>query len=211
VLGLAYRELPEVHHADDMGRDLIFVGLVGMSDPLREEAKAAVSTCREAGIRTIMITGDQPATAIEIARQLGIDAGADGRNLRTVHGRELMSLDQSGWKSVVADAAVFARVSPQHKLEIVDVLQQQGHIVAMTGDGVNDAPALKKADIGIAMGIKGTDVAKENAAMVITDDNFVSIVTPWSRGGLFTEIFSDFFTISCPAISPKFLRYFLRS
>ena len=182
VLGLAYRELPEGYTEDAFSKELTFVGLVGMSDPLRDEAKAAIATCREAGIRTVMITGDQQPTAAEIARQLGIDRNPDGRPLVTVHGRALTNLDAEGWKRTVADAAVFARVSPEHKLQIVDALQQQGHVVAMTGDGVNDAPALKKADIGIAMGIKGTEVAKENADMVITDDNFASIVGAVEQG-----------------------------
>jgi len=182
VLGLAYRELPEGYNKEDFAKELTFVGLVGMSDPLRDEAKAAITICREAGIRTVMITGDQQPTAAEIARQLGIDVGPDGRPLRTVHGRELMGLDAEGWKRAVADAAVFARVSPEHKLQIVEALQQQGHVVAMTGDGVNDAPAMKQADIGIAMGIKGTEVAKENADMVITDDNFASIVGAVEQG-----------------------------
>ena len=182
VLGLRYRELPDGYNEADFAKELVFVGLVGMSDPLREEAKAAISTCREAGIRTVMITGDQQPTAAEIARQLGIDVDLKGRALRTVHGRELANLDAEGWKRTVADAAVFARVSPEHKLQILEALQQQGHVVAMTGDGVNDAPALKKADIGIAMGIKGTEVAKENADMVITDDNFASIVGAVEQG-----------------------------
>ena len=182
VLGLAYRELPESYDENNLDQDLIFVGLVGMSDPLRDEAKSAIATSREAGVRTVMITGDQQPTAAEIARQLGIDRDLDGRSLRTLHGRELANLDAAGWKQVVADAAVFARVSPEHKLQIVEALQQQGHVVAITGDGVNDAPALKKADIGIAMGIKGTEVAKENADMVITDDNFASIVGAVEQG-----------------------------
>lgn len=182
VLGLAYRKLPDDYDQADLIRDLIFVGLVGMRDPLRDEAKAAIETCRHAGIRTVMITGDQQPTAAEIARQLGIDVDFDGRPLRTVHGRELADLDDAGWAKTVADAAVFARVSPQHKLQIVEALQQRGHVVAMTGDGVNDAPALKRADIGIAMGIKGTEVAKENADMVITDDNFASIVSAVEQG-----------------------------
>ncbi len=182
VLGLAYRELPEGYNEGEFARELIFVGLVGMSDPLRNEAKAAIATCRDAGIRTVMITGDQQPTAAEIARQLGIDRALDGSPLRTVHGRELTNLDAAGWKRAVADAAVFARVSPEHKLQIVEALQQQGQVVAMTGDGVNDAPALKKADIGIAMGIKGTEIAKENADMVITDDNFASIVGAVEQG-----------------------------
>ena len=182
VLGLAYRELPERYDEGDFARNLIFVGLVGMSDPLRDEAKAAIATCRAAGIRTVMITGDQQPTAAEIARQLGIDRDLDVRPLRTIHGRELTGLDAEGWGRVVADAAVFARVSPEHKLQIVEALQHQGQVVAMTGDGVNDAPALKKADIGIAMGIKGTEIAKENADMVITDDNFASIVSAVEQG-----------------------------
>ena len=182
VLGLAYRELPEGYTEADFDRELTFVGLVGMSDPLRDEAKAAIATCREAGIRTVMITGDQQTTAAEIARQLGLDRNHEGSLLGTVHGRELTDLDTEGWKRIVADAAVFARVSPEHKLRIVEALQQQGHIVAMTGDGVNDAPAMKQADIGIAMGIKGTEVAKENADMVITDDNFASIVGAVEQG-----------------------------
>ncbi len=182
VLGLAFRELPEGFAEADFDRELTYVGLVGMSDPLRDEAKAAIATCREAGIRTVMITGDQQNTAAEIARQLAIDVDPDGRPLRTVHGRELTDLDAEGWKRKVADAAVFARVSPEHKLRIVAALQQQGHVVAMTGDGVNDAPAMKQADIGIAMGIMGTEVAKENADMVITDDNFASIVGAVEQG-----------------------------
>jgi Ca2+-transporting ATPase len=175
VLGLAYRDLPE-------SGGLVFVGLVGMMDPLRDEARATVATCREAGIRTVMITGDQPPTAAEIARQLGIDRDTEGLPLRTVHARELSGLDASEWQAVVADAAVFARASPKHKLQIVEALQKNGHVVAMTGDGVNDAPALKKADVGIAMGIKGTEVAKETADMVITDDNFATIVRAVEQG-----------------------------
>jgi len=182
VLGLAYRDLPEGYGEGDLGRDLVFVGLVGMIDPLRDEAKAAIATCREAGIRSVMITGDQQATAAEIARQLGIDFDPQGKPLRTVHGRELTDLDAAGWQRVVAGAAVFARVSPEHKLKIVEAFQAQGHIVAMTGDGVNDAPALKQADIGVAMGIKGTEVAKETADMVLTDDDFATIVRAVEQG-----------------------------
>jgi Ca2+-transporting ATPase len=182
VLALAYRKLPEGHSEEDLGRDLVFVGLVGMLDPLREEAKTAIAICREAGIRTIMITGDQQPTAAEIARQLGLERGPDGRELKTVHARDLEGLDEAGWQGTVESAGVFARVSPKHKLRIVEALQKQGHIVAMTGDGVNDAPALKKADIGIAMGIKGTEVAKETSAMIITDDNFATIVGAVEQG-----------------------------
>ena len=181
VLGIARRERTEQDQDGD-STNLVFVGLVGMSDPLRDEAKAAIATCRTAGIRTVMMTGDQQATAGEIARQLGIDHDHDGRPLQIVHGRELADLDDDRWEKAVADAGVFARVSPEHKLRIVAALQRQGHVVAMTGDGVNDAPALKEADIGIAMGIKGTEVAKENSDMVITDDNFASIVGAIEQG-----------------------------
>lgn len=182
VLALGYRELPDNHTDADLMRELTFVGLVGMIDPLRDGARATIDVCRAAGIRAVMITGDQQATAAEIARQLGIDVSADGKALRTVHARELGGLSDQGWLEVVADAAVFARVSPEHKLRIVDALQRLGHVVAMTGDGVNDAPALRKADIGIAMGIRGTEVAKEAAAMVITDDNFATIVRAVEQG-----------------------------
>ena len=182
VLGLAYRELSEDYDEDDLARGLTFVGLVGMIDPLREGARETIAICREAGIRAIMITGDQQATAAEIARQLGLDFDAQGKPLRSVHARELNDLDAEGWQEVVADAAVFARVSPEHKLKIIDALQQRGQVVAMTGDGVNDAPALGKADIGIAMGIRGTEVAKESADMIITDDNFATIVGAVEQG-----------------------------
>jgi Ca2+-transporting ATPase len=182
VLGLAYRDLPAQHTDADVMRELTFVGFVGMIDPLRDEARRTIDLCRAAGIRVIMITGDQQATASEIARQLGLDLDAKGNRLRTVHARELTGLSAEGWLDAVRNAAVFARVSPQHKLQIVDALQRLGHVVAMTGDGVNDAPALRKADIGIAMGIRGTEVAKESAAMVITDDNFSTIVSAVEQG-----------------------------
>ncbi len=182
VLGLAYKDLPETYREEDLAGGLVFVGLVGMIDPLREEAKVAIATCRQAGIRTIMITGDQEATAAEIGRQLGLDTDPKGRPMRTAHGRELAGLGPAGWQRIAAEASVFARVSPEHKLRIVEALQVRGEVVAMTGDGVNDAPALKKADIGVAMGIKGTEVAKEAAAMVITDDNFTTIVGAVEQG-----------------------------
>ncbi|CAN5810742.1 calcium-transporting P-type ATPase, PMR1-type [soil metagenome] len=184
VLALAYRDLPEGQSQNDADatNHLVFVGLVGMTDPLREEAKAAIATCRGAGIRSVMITGDQQITATEIARQLGIDRDLNGHQLRTVHARELTNLDAAGWQEAVKGASVFARVSPKHKLQIVEALQAQGQIVAMTGDGVNDAPALRKADVGVAMGIKGTEVAKETADMVIVDDDFVTIVRAVEQG-----------------------------
>jgi Ca2+-transporting ATPase len=182
VLALAYKELPDAYEDAELARGLTFVGLVGMEDPLRDEARAAIATCREAGIRTVMITGDQRATAGGIARQLGIDQDADGHPLQAVHGRDLNDLDATGWQRVVSTTAVFARVSPKQKLQIVEALQADAQIVAMTGDGVNDAPALKRADIGIAMGRRGTEVAKEAAAMIITDDDFASIVAAVEQG-----------------------------
>jgi Ca2+-transporting ATPase len=182
VLALGYRVLPDVYDESEATRDLVFVGLVAMIDPLRDEAAPAIATCRQAGIRTMMITGDQTATAAEIGRQLGLDRDARGRPLQTVHGRDLAALDGPGWQRIAAGASVFARVSPEHKLRIVEALQSRGEIVAMTGDGVNDAPALRKADIGVAMGIKGTEVAKEAADMVLTDDNFATLVVAVEQG-----------------------------
>jgi P-type Ca2+ transporter type 2C len=182
VLAVAYRELTENYKPDDLTSGFTYVGLFGMIDPLREEAKEAIEQCHEAGIRTIMITGDQPVTASEIARQLGLDRDKQGRQYRTVHARELDGLDDEGWQRVVSETGVFARVSPEHKLRIVEALQKQNQIVAMTGDGVNDAPALRKADIGVAMGIKGTEVAKETADMIIRDDNFATIVGAVEQG-----------------------------
>jgi Ca2+-transporting ATPase len=182
VLGVAYRELPEAYTPDDLEKGYTYVGLLGMIDPLREEVKGAIEQCHQAGIRTIMITGDQPVTAKEIARQLGLDRDIQGQQYRTAHASELEGLDDMGWQRIVAETGVFARVSPEHKLRIVEALQAQNHIVAMTGDGVNDAPALRKADIGVAMGIKGTEVAKETADMIIRDDNFATIVRAVEQG-----------------------------
>lgn len=182
VLAVAYRELPDDYTSDDLTTDLTYVGLFGMIDPLREEVKAAIEQAHEAGIRTIMITGDQPVTAAVIARQLGLDRDDQGRHYRTVHARELDDLDDDGFQRIVMEAGVFARVSPEHKLRIVEALQKQKQIVAMTGDGVNDAPALRKADVGVAMGIKGTEVAKETADMIIGDDNFATIVRAVEQG-----------------------------
>src|SRR3712207_6576187 len=173
TLGVAFRSLPleeqETVIDDHIEQDLVFLGLVGMIDPPREEVRDAVDRARGAGIRPIMITGDHPNTAAAIAREL--DISADGQ---AVTGAELERLPDEALQSVVRATSVYARVNPEHKLRIVGALQKNGAVVAMTGDGVNDAPALKSADIGVAMGITGTDVSKEAADMVLTDDNFRS-------------------------------------
>ena len=163
----------------------MLLGIVGMIDPPREEVKDAVAVARRAHIRTVMITGDHPATAAAIARELEIlEPGA-----RLVTGAELRSMDDAQLDAIVEHVRVFARVDPDHKLRIVQSLQRKGHIVAMTGDGINDAPALKTANIGVAMGITGTDVSKEAADMVLTDDNFASIVKAIEEGrGVYDNI-----------------------
>jgi Ca2+-transporting ATPase len=179
VLGVALRLLSEAPEAsaEALEQDLTFLGLFGMIDPPRPEVAAAVATCRAAGVIPAMITGDHPLTALEIARQLGITPG-DG----VLTGAELERMSAADLRRAVADTRVFARVSPEHKLRIVEALQSEGHVVAMTGDGVNDAPALRRADIGVAMGITGTDVAKEAADMVLLDDNFATIVSAVREG-----------------------------
>jgi Ca2+-transporting ATPase len=199
TLGVAARELPadalqnkEVD--EDIEHELIFLGLIGMIDPPREEAKQAVARARSAGIRPMMITGDHPQTAAVIAAELGITS--DGR---AVTGAELEKMSDEALAQTVREVSVYARVNPEHKLRIVKALQTGGATVAMTGDGVNDAPALKTADIGVAMGITGTDVSKEAADVVLTDDNFATIVTAVEEG---RAIFANI---------RKFLRYLLSS
>jgi P-type Ca2+ transporter type 2C len=174
VLGLALRWQSDTAPVEE---DLIFIGLTGMIDPPRAEVKAAVATCKAAGIRPIMITGDHPLTARFIAHDLGITD-----NMRVKTGLDLSAMSPQELAEVVGEVSVYARVTPEHKLRIVEALQNQGQIVAMTGDGVNDSPALRKADIGIAMGIAGTDVAKEASEMVLLDDNFASIVSAVAEG-----------------------------
>jgi Ca2+-transporting ATPase len=184
VLGLAYRVTkeipadPEQVKADELEKDLVFVGLIGMIDPARTEVKPALENAREAGIRTIMITGDYPNTARAIAETIGLLR--PGKKVMT--GTQLDEVSDEQLKQVIEDTDVFARVSPEHKMRIVDALQANDEVVAMTGDGVNDAPAIKRADIGVAMGITGTDVAKETADMVLTDDNYASIVAAVEQG-----------------------------
>jgi Ca2+-transporting ATPase len=177
VLGLGFRSFPQVetHYQEE---DLIFVGLVGMIDPPRDEVKAAIRSCQDAGIRPVMITGDHPATAKAIALELGLmDAEA-----RAYSGQEIETWTAEQLEQEVERIAVYARVTPEHKLRVVEAWRKRGAIVAMTGDGVNDAPAVKAADIGIAMGITGTDVTKEASDIILMDDNFVSIVNAVEEG-----------------------------
>jgi Ca2+-transporting ATPase len=185
VLGLGYKRLDEGCAVDDtIERDMVFSGLVGMMDPPRLEVKAAIERCQRAGVKAVMITGDHETTAVAIARELGLLK--EGLALTGV---ELDKLSQPELEAMVEKIEVYARVSPAHKLRVVEALTKKGHVVAMTGDGVNDAPALKKADIGIAMGITGTDVTTEAADMVLTDDNFASIVAAIEEGrGIFSNI-----------------------
>jgi len=198
VLGLAYRDVKaaeELNSAEDAERNLVFIGLAGMIDPPRKEVREAIQKCRRAGIKTVMITGDHLTTAEAIAFQLGmIPKGG-----RTVSGSQLAAMSDKQLDRAVDDIYVYARVSPEHKLRIVKALQNKGHVVAMTGDGVNDAPAIKAADIGISMGITGTDVSKEASSLILSDDNFATIVAAIEEGrGIYENI-------------RKFIRYLLAS
>ena len=180
VLGFAVRHPSDVQGRlsfDDLGEDLMFLGIVGFIDPPRDDAIAAVAECRSAGIAVKMITGDHAATAVAIARQLGMADAPD-----VVTGAELETTSDDALVELAARTEVFARTSPEHKLRIVRALQARGAVVAMTGDGVNDAPALKQADVGIAMGRKGTEAAKEASEMVLLDDHFASIVAAVHEG-----------------------------
>lgn len=218
VLGVAHKEMTESLTPENIEKDLVFLGLVAMIDPAREEAKEAIVTCKKAGIKVVMITGDNDATAKAIAENIGLfdeigDFGdltdeklrrivADG----VITGSELGSLDEEEFESVVEGISIYARMMPQQKVRIVKALQKKGHIVAMTGDGVNDAPALKKADIGIAMGIKGTDVAKESSTMVLQDDNFATIVDAVKQG---RAIYANIEKFTCYLISRNFTEIIL--
>jgi Ca2+-transporting ATPase len=177
VLGLAFRKLATAEGGADLEQGLTYIGLAGMIDPPREEVKAAVEKCKLAGIRPVMITGDHPLTAAAIGRELHF-----GQDAEAIAGDRLQRADEAELLKLSEVTSVYARVSPEDKLKIVGALQSRGEIVAMTGDGVNDSPALRKADIGIAMGITGTDVAKEAADMVLLDDNFATIVAAVEEG-----------------------------
>jgi Ca2+-transporting ATPase len=173
VLGFAYKDLKGVDSKSSPEKDMVFVGLQAMIDPPRKEVKDAVEKCRTAGVKVVMITGDHISTAKAVAQELGIQG-------RAVTGLELDQIEDLA--AEVEGIAVYARVNPAHKLRIIQALKSNGHTVAMTGDGVNDAPALKKADLGIAMGISGTDVAKEASGMILADDNFATIVRAVEEG-----------------------------
>jgi len=198
VLAIAYREtdeLPDNPNPDDLERDLTFVGLLGMIDPARPEVKAAIQKAREAGIRTCMVTGDYKDTAVAIANQLGLFETGD----EVLNGAEISQLSDDQLAELAPRVRVYARVSPAHKVRIVEALRKHGHVVAMTGDGVNDAPAVKRADIGAAMGIAGTDVTKETADMVLTDDNYASIVAAVEEGRIIYSNIRKFvyYLLSC--------------
>jgi Ca2+-transporting ATPase len=199
VLGVGIRPFghkPTPEEIEDLEHDLVLVGLFGMIDPPRPEVKDAVHTCKSAGIRPVMITGDHPLTARHIAQDIGI---TDNDEFLT--GQELDKLTEAEIRDKASDISVFARVSPEHKLKLIQAYQDHGNIVAMTGDGVNDAPALKKADIGVAMGITGTDVSKEAAAMVLLDDNFATIVAAVEEGRIIFDNIRKFikYLLSCNA------------
>jgi Ca2+-transporting ATPase len=181
--------------ADEIEKDMIFSGLTGMRDPPREEVKIAIRTCEDAGIKTVMITGDHKITASAIARELGILKESD----LTLTGTELDALEDGEFEERVEKVSVYARVYPIHKLRVVQALQNKGYVVAMTGDGVNDAPALKAADMGIAMGITGTDVSKEASSMILTDDNFASIVAAVEEGRNIFKNIRNFITYGLSA------------
>jgi Ca2+-transporting ATPase len=198
VLAVAFRPLkavPENPQSGDMERSLTFIGLLGMIDPARPEVRHAIQTARRAGIETVMITGDYLNTAVAIGKEIDLLGEGD----RALTGAQLDQLDDIEFEAMAEDVAVYARVSPQHKVKIVDALKARGHVVAMTGDGVNDAPALKRSNIGVAMGITGTDVSKETADMVLTDDNYASIVSAIEQGRIIYSNIRKFvyYLLSC--------------
>jgi len=198
VLAIAYRKLSGVPHqvnVDSIEKDLVFLGLVGMIDPPRKEAVSAIEICKKAGIKPVMITGDHKGTAVAIAKELKLM----DRNDRVLTGSEIDQIDDKSFNSMVKNVSVYARVTPKHKLRIVKAYKNNGYIVAMTGDGVNDAPAVKEADIGISMGIMGTDVTKEASSMILLDDNFATIVAAVEEGRIIYDNIRKFirYLLSC--------------
>ncbi len=202
VLGLACRDLADPapgYTPETLEVELTFLGLAGMIDPPREEVKKAIADCHASGIRTVMVTGDHKLTAAAIARELGILGGPGQSDSRAIEGRELDRMTEEELAAIVEEVAVYARVSPEHKMKIVGAWKSRQHVVAMTGDGVNDAPALKRADIGVAMGITGTDVTKEASDMVLMDDNFATIVAAVEEGRIIYDNIKKYLTflLSC--------------
>ena len=199
VMAYAFREFDSIKNeeltSENIEKDMVFVGLTGMIDPPRPEAKKAVAECHSSGIDVVMITGDYLETAFAIARDLGI---ADSKD-QAIEGKELNNMSDEEIRKIAKEKRVFARVSPQNKVQLVNALQENGEIVAMTGDGVNDAPAIKNADIGISMGITGTDVAKDTANMILVDDNFATIVNAVEEGRIIFSNIRKFvsFLLSC--------------
>jgi Ca2+-transporting ATPase len=202
VLGVAHRPVTNpspTYTQETLEAELTFLGLAGMIDPPREEVKTAIQECKAAGIRSVMVTGDHKLTAAAIARELGLLSGDGKGERRVLDGRDLDRMKEEELAEIVEDVAVYARVSPEHKMKIVGAWKSRKHVVAMTGDGVNDAPALKRADIGVAMGITGTDVTKEASDMVLMDDNFATIVAAVEEGRIIYDNIKKYLTflLSC--------------
>ena len=199
-LGFAYKELPKstTSLSEEDEEDFVFLGIMGMIDPPREEVKDAIYTCNKAGIKVVMVTGDHKLTAVAVAKALNLIGENEGEDRKVLTGADLDELENEEFDKIVEDTVIYARVSPEHKVRIVKALKHKGHVCAMTGDGVNDAPALKMADIGIAMGITGTEVTKEASDMVLADDNFATIIKAVREG---REIYDNI---------KKYLTYLLR-
>lgn len=209
VLGLAYREIDkkDIYSPDEVENGLTFAGLTGMMDPPRPEVPRAVSLCQSAGIKIIMITGDYGLTALSIARRIGL---VRNQSALVITGAEVTGMSDAELRQTLGEnEIIFARVSPEHKMRIVDALKNMGEVVAVTGDGVNDAPALKKANIGIAMGLRGTDVAKEAATMILTDDNFASIVAGIEEGRAIYSNIKKFVTYIFASNVPEIIPFIL--
>jgi magnesium-transporting ATPase (P-type) len=209
VLGLAYKEVDkkDIYSPDEVENGLTFAGLTGMMDPPRPEVPRAVSLCHSAGIKIIMVTGDYGLTALSIARRIGL---VKNQSAIVITGAEVTGLSDAELRQALGEnEIIFARVSPQHKMRIVDALKNMGEVVAVTGDGVNDAPALKKANVGIAMGLRGTDVAKEAATMILTDDNFASIVAGIEEGRAIYSNIKKFVTYIFASNVPEIIPFIL--